>query len=194
MVLGFVIAKISSTSWHLIHSTLYPHPSPVSTENSHLGASPITSVDARENRKDSIAEVVRRIQIEFAFQFSANYLASSSKTDESNISVNGTFLLYSNDPFSNQQIVVWRVNSGITYALICDTNENLSLAEYVLEVLIRVILDNMSQEMTAPKILLEADKITGILHVFLPSGTLLFMNHKIVRHLEKELEAILSAK
>ena len=190
MVLGFVIAKISSTSWRLLHSTLYPSPP---GDISHPGASP-ASLDTRGDRKESISEVVRRIQIEFSFQFSANFLASSSKADENNISVNGTFLLHSNDPFPCQQVVVWRVSSGIGYALICDIAENLSLADYVLEVLIRVILDNISQELTGPKILLEAEKITGILHVFLPSGTLLFMNHKIVRHLEKDVEAILSAK
>lgn len=187
MVLGFIIAKISTTSWRLIHSTLYPSPSPDVTSTT-------VSLDARESRKDSTGEVVRRIQLEFAFQFSANFLACSVKTDESNVSVSGTFILHPSDPFPNQQVVVWRVTNGIAYSLICDISENLSLAEYVLEVLIRVILDNISQEMTAPKILLEAEKITGILHVFLPSGTLMFMNHKIVRHLEKDVEAILSAK
>ena len=187
MVLGFIIAKISTSSWRLVHSTLYPSPCPDATSS-------MVSLDTRESRKDSTGEVVRRIQLEFAFQFSANFLASSVKADENNVSVNGTFILYPSDPFPNQQVVVWKVTNGIAYALICYISENLSLAENVLEVLIRVILEHSSQDMTAPKVLLEAEKVTGILHVFLPSGTLMFMNHKIVRHLEKDVEAILSAK
>lgn len=193
MVLGFIIAKISSNSWRLLHSTQYPGPAPSFSEDLNLPAPPIV-VDSREERKESVAEVVRRIQIEYTFQFSANFLALSNKTDENNVTLSGLFRICPNDPFTNEQIVVWKVTNGIGYALICDPAENLSLAEYVIDVLIRLIIDNITQEMTGPKILLEGEKIVAILHVFLPSGTLLFMNHRIVRHLEKDVESILSAK
>ena len=44
------------------------------------------------------------------------------------------------------------------------------------------------------QIMLKAEKTAAILHHFLPSGQLLFMNHKLVAQCERQLEKTLAAK
>ena len=44
------------------------------------------------------------------------------------------------------------------------------------------------------QVTLKAEKMTAILHQFLPNGQLQFMNHKVVAQYEKQLEKILAIK
>ena len=44
------------------------------------------------------------------------------------------------------------------------------------------------------QIMLKAEKVTAILHQFLPNGQLLFLNHKVVMQYEKQLERLLTGK
>ena len=44
------------------------------------------------------------------------------------------------------------------------------------------------------QIMLKAEKVTAILHQFLPNGQLLFLNHKVVMQYEKQLERLLAGK
>ena len=44
------------------------------------------------------------------------------------------------------------------------------------------------------QIMLKGEKLSAILHVFLPNGQLLFINHKLMKQLEKNLDNILSVK
>ena len=41
--------------------------------------------------------------------------------------------------------------------------------------------------------MLKPEKVTAILHQFLPNGQLIFMNHKVVAQYKKQLEKLLSA-
>lgn len=46
----------------------------------------------------------------------------------------------------------------------------------------------------AAQIMLKAEKVTAILHQFLPNGQLLFLNHRAIIQYEKRLEKLLSGK
>ena len=81
------------------------------------------------------------------------------------------------------------------YVMVCELDENRLLAEVVLSLLVRLIREHVtSLEQKNAEILLKAEKTAAILHYFLPSGQLLFMNHKLIAQYEKELERTLATK
>ena len=42
--------------------------------------------------------------------------------------------------------------------------------------------------------MLKGEKVSTILHVLLPNGQLLFMNHKLIKQFERKIENILTTK
>ena len=42
--------------------------------------------------------------------------------------------------------------------------------------------------------MLKGEWLSAVLHLFLPNGQLVFMNHKLIKQLEKQLDSILSSK
>lgn len=42
--------------------------------------------------------------------------------------------------------------------------------------------------------MLKAEKVTAVVHLFLPNGQLQFMNHKVIAQQEKQLEKLIAVK
>ncbi|XP_069488356.1 AP-5 complex subunit sigma-1 [Ambystoma mexicanum] len=99
----------------------------------------------------------------------------------------GVFGLAPGDPFTERKIVVWMGVLSLGFALICDAEENLMLAESTLRMLVKFLLDALKLLNQSSDIVLKADKAEILLNMFLPHGQLLFLNHQFVQALEKEL-------
>jgi AP-5 complex subunit sigma-1 len=103
--------------------------------------------------------------------------------------------IYPGDPFLSAKVVTWTVVEECAYVLVCELDENRLLAETVLALLTRLIREHVtSLEQKNAEILLKCEKTGAILHHFLPSGQLLFMNHRLVAQYERQLEKTLAAK
>lgn len=86
---------------------------------------------------------------------------------------------------------VW-LGAGYTcFTLICDCSENRMLAESVLKTLIRFIQQHVGLLTSPVEAFSKPERISVILDKFLPQGNLIFMNHRVVRQLEKEVESLI---
>ncbi|XP_069779631.1 AP-5 complex subunit sigma-1 [Narcine bancroftii] len=101
----------------------------------------------------------------------------------------GVFRLSAGDVFTEETIVVWMGVLSLGFALICDLNENLMLAENTLRLLVKYFKEHLKLFVQSNDIVLKTDKIEAILNMFLPHGQLMFINCCFLQSLEKELSA-----
>lgn len=95
------------------------------------------------------------------------------------------------NPFSVERIALWLGAGNTGFSLVCEKSENRLLAENVLKILIRFIQEHVRVLNQPSEARLKSDRIALILSRFLPNGNLLFMNHRVVRQLEKEVENLM---
>ncbi|XP_046562782.1 AP-5 complex subunit sigma-1-like [Haliotis rubra] len=93
----------------------------------------------------------------------------------------------------SEQFVTW-MGAGYTgFALVCDTTENRLLAESVLRLLIRYLQEHVRVLTQPTDVGLRTDRVGLVLSRFLPQGSLLFMNNRVVRQFEKELDTLMKS-
>lgn len=94
-------------------------------------------------------------------------------------------------PFSSDKIAVWLGAGNTGFTLVCHKHENRTLAETVLKHLIRYFQEYLRVLNQPAEASLKADRVCLILNRFLPDGVLVFMNHRAVRGVERELEILM---
>uniref|UniRef100_A0A8C3XPT6 Adaptor related protein complex 5 subunit sigma 1 n=1 Tax=Chelydra serpentina TaxID=8475 RepID=A0A8C3XPT6_CHESE len=104
----------------------------------------------------------------------------------------GVFRLLPGDPFRENKTVLWLGVLSLGFALVCDPQENLMLAENTLRLVVKYLLEHLKLLSQGSDVVLKADKTEIILSKFLPHGQLLFLNDQFVQGLDKELAACLS--
>ena len=96
------------------------------------------------------------------------------------------------DIFNHERMVVWMGAGNTGFALICNKGENRVLAELVLKLLVRYLQEYLRVLHQPAEASLKAERVCVILTKVLPEGALVFMNHRVVRGMERELEIALS--
>ncbi|XP_034959626.1 AP-5 complex subunit sigma-1 [Zootoca vivipara] len=104
----------------------------------------------------------------------------------------GVFRLPLGDPFSEDKTVLWVGIQCLGFALVCDPQENLLLAESTLKHLAKTLIDHLKLLSSGSDVILKADRTEVILHKFLPHGQLLFLNDQFALGLEREASVALS--
>ncbi|XP_053560298.1 AP-5 complex subunit sigma-1 [Bombina bombina] len=101
----------------------------------------------------------------------------------------GVYSLAPGDPFSEEKIVLWVGVFSLGFSMICDAQDNLTLAESSLRLVVKYLIDSLKLLTHSSNVVLKADKIEMTLNKFMPHGQLLFLNHQAVQTLEKELSS-----
>eukprot|EP00731_Ephydatia_muelleri_P010586 Em0005g1172a len=136
-------------------------------------------------------QVACRVQAEFGFRLACR----DSDGSESVLADKGFLRSSPGDPFLTSKAVVWHVADSCAYVMICELDENRLQAESILALLVRLIqVHVVAGEQRTVEILLKGDKVATILHQFLPSGHILFLNSKVVAQYEKQLEKLIAGK
>ena len=79
--------------------------------------------------------------------------------------------------------------------MICNQDENQLQAENILSIIVKYSHDCiLNQEQNMAEILTKGEKIATILQLYLPNGQITFLNNKVIKQLEKQLETLLSAR
>ncbi|XP_067656947.1 AP-5 complex subunit sigma-1-like [Haliotis asinina] len=152
-----------------------------------------TAADVRTGRRKRRQEIADMVHSEYQFRRSV-----------ANRSVEEDVLRLGNDDTlpdletghilldcDSEQFVTW-MGAGYTgFALVCDKTENRLLAESVLRLLIRYLQEHVRVLTQVTDIGLRTDRVGLVLSRFLPQGTLLFMNNRVVRQFEKELDTLM---
>jgi len=95
--------------------------------------------------------------------------------------------------FECPKIVLWKQIGGI----LCDQDENVSLAHYFLNLFPKVIDEHFKKpgiSMFPKEFLLKLEEFLLLLHTFLPNGQLLFANSQLIKYLKKETDTLLLSK
>ncbi|NXM75497.1 AP5S1 protein, partial [Serilophus lunatus] len=99
----------------------------------------------------------------------------------------GLFQLPAGDPFPDRVTVVWLSVLALAFALVCDPQENLSLAEITLRRLAPRLLLSLRLLSPGADVLLRPDAADGLLDRLLPHGQMLFLNERVLQVMDREL-------
>jgi len=152
--------------------------------------------EIRVQENENIDLVLSRVTEELLFQEEVKSLVIDQSSKVSMDPLCGTLSL------SKDQLnckfpcnVIWETCFKCCFMLVIDKNENIALAENILKLIIRYATNifNMIEE-HEKQIRLYPERMTAVLHIFLPSGKLIFMNHRVVKQFEKDLDKILSER
>ncbi|MES9884788.1 MAG: hypothetical protein ABW185_28410 [Sedimenticola sp.] len=97
------------------------------------------------------------------------------------------------EPFAKERIGVWLGAGNTGFTLVCYKEENRLLAESVLRLLVRCLQEQLRVLNQPAEVSLKADRVSLIISKLLPDGALIFMNHRVVRGLEMELDILMKA-
>ncbi|XP_064304842.1 AP-5 complex subunit sigma-1 [Phalacrocorax carbo] len=99
----------------------------------------------------------------------------------------GLFQLPPGDPFPERVTVVWLSVSALAFALVCDPQENLSLAEITLRRLAPRLLASLRLLSPGANVLLRPDAADVLLDRLLPHGQMLFLNERFLQAMDREM-------
>uniref|UniRef100_A0A8C4Q1E7 Adaptor related protein complex 5 subunit sigma 1 n=1 Tax=Eptatretus burgeri TaxID=7764 RepID=A0A8C4Q1E7_EPTBU len=147
-------------------------------------------------RKERLAAVARQVQTACVLAAEADYRLNVEAQqplagfDESRTLVaiaeaeTGALRLPPGDLFSQELAALWLAPSKLALTLLCEEHDNLTVAEMVLRRMAAALL-------TAPRpdmdLLMRPERVDLLLDTMMPCGQLLFLNHQLMRNLEKEL-------
>ncbi|KAM4053617.1 AP-5 complex subunit sigma-1 isoform 2-T2 [Anomaloglossus baeobatrachus] len=146
-------------------------------------------------RKEQMAAVARLVASRCLLrrQVSARPVAESEEMvvlQEEDVGVLG---LPAGAPFPQEMVVLFFGVHLFGFSLICDPQENLTLAEMTLRMMVKYLLETLRLATHSSHAVLRADKMELILDTFIPQGALLFLSHAAVQALEKELSGCMTA-
>ncbi|KAM6441447.1 AP-5 complex subunit sigma-1 [Liasis olivaceus] len=101
----------------------------------------------------------------------------------------GAFRLPAGGPFPEDKTVLWLGAQRLAFALVCDADDNLALAESTLGRLASALLEHLRPLGPAGDVLPKADRVEAVLDRLLPHGQLLFLNDQFAAGLEREWSA-----
>ncbi|KAG9460849.1 hypothetical protein GDO78_019154, partial [Eleutherodactylus coqui] len=94
--------------------------------------------------------------------------------------------------FPQEVVVLWLGVHSLGFSLICDPQENLTLAEMTLRMMVKHLLETLRLLTHSSNAVLRADKVELMLDTFIPQGALLFLSHQAVQALERELSGCMT--
>ncbi|XP_072717981.1 AP-5 complex subunit sigma-1 [Ciconia boyciana] len=99
----------------------------------------------------------------------------------------GLFQLPPGDPFPERVTVAWLSVLALAFALVCDPQENLSLAEITLRRLAPRLLASLRLLGPGADVLLRPETADLLLDRLLPHGQMLFLNERFLQAMDREM-------
>ncbi|NXN73969.1 AP5S1 protein, partial [Himantopus himantopus] len=99
----------------------------------------------------------------------------------------GLFQLSPGDPFPERVTVAWLSVVALAFALVCDPQENLSLAETTLRRLAPRLLISLRLLGPGAEVLLRPEAADVLLDRLLPHGQMLFLNEHFLQAVDREM-------
>uniref|UniRef100_A0A8C0BB49 Adaptor related protein complex 5 subunit sigma 1 n=1 Tax=Buteo japonicus TaxID=224669 RepID=A0A8C0BB49_9AVES len=99
----------------------------------------------------------------------------------------GLFQLPPGDPFPERTTVAWLSVLALSFALVCDPQENLSLAEITLRRLAPRLIVSLRLLGPGADVLLRPETADLLLDRLLPHGQMLFLNERFLQATDREM-------
>ncbi|CAB4008709.1 AP-5 complex subunit sigma-1-like [Paramuricea clavata] len=190
MVYAFLVHTLASGPCHVLYSAVFAN---------EQAATDSTNEDLREVGKRQLSHVASRVQSEYSFRRAVGgSISNPSDLEASNellsVMKSGIFKLYPGEPFVTEKIVIWKGLNNCGVTMVCEKYENRVTAQTVLGNIVKFAEQHCNMLEKPYEVLLKPDRIEAVIHHFLPCGQLLFMNHRVVRQFEKELNLTINNK
>ncbi|KAH3787330.1 AP-5 complex subunit sigma-1-like [Dreissena polymorpha] len=189
MVHAFILHTLFPGSCKVLFYKIYGRSGCTSEDNE--------GTDSARPERGNIDYIASQVHSEFQFRRSVTNrsveeeVQSLSQEDQLPQFELGFLRLPAEALYSEEKIVVWLGTGNTCFTLVCHKNENRTIAEHVLKILIRCTQDYLRLLNQPAEASLKGERMCLILSRFLPDGTLVFMNHRVVRSIERELELLI---
>ncbi|XP_054766460.2 AP-5 complex subunit sigma-1-like [Lytechinus pictus] len=198
MVYAFIIHTLPPDTCRVLFSCTFGFENAKLDERSIENEGAVTEM--RTLRKEQMALVARQVQSEFSFQKAVSERVtysdglSSGQDDLLRDAELGMFRLAAGDPFKTEKIAVWLGVGKTGFILVCETHENRLQVENQLRLLVKNLQEHVKAVRQPTEVLEKGDRVMEVLHHFLPSGRIIFMNHALIKQTEKELDIAMKLK
>lgn len=200
MVYAFIIHTLPPDTCRVVFSCTFGMDNSGKNNDQIASENEDSVAEIRTLRKEQMALVARQVQSEFSFQ-----KAVSEKITHSDSMANtqddwlrdaemGLFRLEAGDPFETEKVVVWTGAGKAGFVMVCEKHENRLQVENQLCLVVKNLQEYVKVVRHPIEALEKGDRVMAVLHHFLPSGRIIFMNHALIRQTEKELELALRTK
>ncbi|XP_028252282.1 AP-5 complex subunit sigma-1 [Parambassis ranga] len=148
-------------------------------------------------QKEKVAVVARQVRsaVSLSREASGRMLVETVPGDETlalQDADSGVVRLRAGDPFTKEMSALWLGVQSLGFTLVCESHENLLLAEGTLRNLSRHCLEHLHMLGQGSEVLLKSNRIDVLISRLLPHGQLLFLNHRFAQSLEKEVVAYMA--
>lgn len=142
-------------------------------------------------REKHLKQIAARVNSEFRFKRACNLElvidSANSDSRQTGMLESGVFRLPVGKPLPTEKHVIWQVSESCGFTIILSPDENKALAENILDIIIKYLRQIFKSFDQYSELMENMDKIASVLHYFLPNGQLIFMNHRLMQQLEKEM-------
>lgn len=165
------------------------------TENIRPSAKAAKIFETATEKKDLLDRLANRIQMHYYMK--RQHSLVPSQYDNKDCIMKSFFAeRYWKDETVNglEMLVVWAAVPGLAFSLVCKRNENHVQAQNILHIIMNQ-LEKHLQFITNPVMPLTlVETVSLVVNRFLPAGQLLFLNSKLQKEFEKQLESDLFSK
>ncbi|XP_012558475.1 AP-5 complex subunit sigma-1 isoform X1 [Hydra vulgaris] len=146
--------------------------------------------NCRNIEHENLVSIINRVNSEYSFR---RDVANNKELIDQGTET-GIFRL-KNSLIPNVHSVLWKSSNGYAFVFVMVAGENITSAVDILGLIVKYSLSifNMAENQDS-QLLQYPEKMVALLHVFLPAGQLLFLNHRLIKQLERDLNKILSDK
>ncbi|XP_065650857.1 uncharacterized protein LOC101236065 isoform X4 [Hydra vulgaris] len=136
--------------------------------------------NCRNIEHENLVSIINRVNSEYVFRRDV---------------ANNKELILKNSLIPNVHSVLWKSSNGYAFVFVLVAGENITSAVDILGLIVKYSLSifNMAENQDS-QLLQYPEKMVALLHVFLPAGQLLFLNNRLIKQLERDLNKILSDK
>ncbi|XP_064646155.1 AP-5 complex subunit sigma-1-like [Lineus longissimus] len=105
----------------------------------------------------------------------------------------GFLRLPAGEPYQTEKLSLWLAAANCCFSFVLEGHENMTIAEIVLKRLIGFLQEHLRVISQPSEAMLKVDRVDLILDKYLPGGQLLFMNHRLSRQLERQIEQVMKS-
>lgn len=160
---------------------------------SHLRPSRLFETSAE--KKDMLQHIACKVQMQYSLKVKHSLVPILVNSDHKEAFVKGIYMERRWKKENGVEMpIIWQGVPGLGFVLVCSKSENYVQAHNILDVIIEQ-LEKHLQFLTNPVMALTVvETVVLIVNQFVPGGQLLFMNSRLVRQFEKQLELHLFSK
>lgn len=160
---------------------------------SHFRPSKLFETSAE--KKDMLQHIACKVQMQYSLKVKHSLVPILVNSDHKEAFVKGIYMERRWKKENGVEMpIIWQGVPGLGFVLVCSKSENYVQAHNILDVIIEQ-LEKHLQFLTNPVMALTVvETVVLIVNQFVPGGQLLFMNSRLVRQFEKQLELHLFSK